>query len=230
MLYTNKKLVIAVAGTGYVGLSIAILLAQHHKVYAVDIVPQKVELINNKQLPFADKEIEEYFTTKSLDLTALLDGEFAYKQADFVVIATPTNYDSTKNFFDTSSVETVIEPVTKNNPNAIIVIKSTIPVGYTQIIREKAGNKNIIFSPEFLREGNALYDSLYPSRIIVGTDLGDPRLFKAANAFATLLKEGTIKKDKKRCRNADHGLYGSRGRQAVCKYLSGSARQLLQRA
>ena len=191
----EKGLTIAVAGTGYVGLSIATLLAQHHKVYAVDIVPEKVNLINNKKSPFADKEIEEYLATKPLNLTATLDGEDAYKKADFVIIAAPTNYDSTKNFFDTSAVETVIDLVMKSNPDAIMVIKSTIPVGYTRMIREKTCSKNIIFSPEFLRESRALYDNLYPSRIIVGTDLDDPRLVEAANTFAALLKEGAIKKE-----------------------------------
>ena len=191
----SKDPIIAVAGTGYVGLSIATLLAQHHKVYAVDIVPEKVELINNRKSPFADKEIEEYLAKKQLDLTATLDGEEAYEKADFVVIAAPTNYDSTKNFFDTSAVEAVIDLVMKSNPRAIMVIKSTIPVGYTRMIREKTGSKNIIFSPEFLRESRALYDNLYPSRIIVGTDLDDPWLVDAAKEFAALLREGAIKKD-----------------------------------
>ncbi len=195
MLYIKEQPVIAIAGTGYVGLSIATLLAQHHKVYAVDIVPEKVDLINNKKTPFTDKEIAEYLTTKPLDLTATLDAEEAYSKADFVVIAAPTNYDSTKNYFDTSAVEAVIDLVMKSNPNAIMVIKSTIPVGYTRMIREKTGSRNIIFSPEFLRESRALYDNLYPSRIIVGTDLDDPRLIEAANAFALLLKEGALKKD-----------------------------------
>lgn len=191
----NKQLKIAIAGTGYVGLSNAIFLAQHHKVYAVDIIPEKVEMINNKKSPIVDKEIEEYLTTKKLDLTATLDAELAYSDADFVVIAAPTNYDSKQNFFDTSAVEAVIDLVLKYNPNAIMVIKSTIPVGYTRSIREKTGCKNIIFSPEFLRESKALYDNLYPSRIIVGTDMDDPRLVEAAHTFAELLREGAIKEN-----------------------------------
>lgn len=191
----NKQLKIAIAGTGYVGLSNAILLAQHHKVYAVDIIPEKVEMINNKKSPIVDKEIEEYLTTKKLDLTATLDAELAYSDADFVVIAAPTNYDSKQNFFDTSAVEAVIDLVLKYNPNAIMVIKSTIPVGYTRSIRKKTGCKNIIFSPEFLRESKALYDNLYPSRIIVGTDMDDPRLVEAAHTFAELLREGAIKEN-----------------------------------
>ena len=191
----NKQLKIAIAGTGYVGLSNAILLAQHHKVYAVDIIPEKVEMINNKKSPIVDKEIEEYLTTKKLDLTATLDAELAYSDADFVVIAAPTNYDSKQNFFDTSAVEAVIDLVLKYNPNAIMVIKSTIPVGYTRSIREKTGCKNIIFSPEFLRESKALYDNLYPSRIIVGTDMDDPRLVEASHTFAELLREGAIKEN-----------------------------------
>lgn len=186
---------IAIAGTGYVGLSNAILLAQNHKVYAVDIVPEKVEMINNKKSPIVDKEIEEYLATKQLDLTATLDAKEAYEGADFVVIAAPTNYDSKKNFFDTSAVEAVIELVMKYNPDAIMVIKSTIPVGYTKHIREKTGCNNIIFSPEFLREGKALFDNLYPSRIIVGTDMNDQRLVDAAHTFAQLLQEGAIKED-----------------------------------
>ncbi len=186
---------IAVAGTGYVGLSIATLLSQNHKVYAVDIIPEKVELINNKKSPIQDDYIEKYLAEKELDLTATLDAEEAYKDADFVVIAAPTNYDSKKNFFDTSAVETVITKVMECNPEAIMVIKSTIPVGYTQSIREKTGSKNIIFSPEFLRESKALYDNLYPSRIIVGTDMNDPRLVEAAHAFAELLQEGAIKEN-----------------------------------
>ena len=186
---------IAVAGTGYVGLSNAILLAQNHKVYAVDIVPEKVEMINNRKSPIVDKEIEDYLATKELDLTATLDAKEAYEGADFVVIAAPTNYDSKKNFFDTSAVEAVIELVMKHNPDAIMVIKSTIPVGYTKHIREKTGCKNIIFSPEFLREGRALFDNLYPSRIIVGTDMNDQRLVDAAHTFAELLQEGALKED-----------------------------------
>lgn len=190
----NRKK-IAVAGTGYVGLSIATLLAQHNTVTAVDIIPEKVELINNKKSPIQDDYIEKYLAEKELDLTATLDAESAYKDADFVVIAAPTNYDSKKNFFDTSAVEAVINLVMKYNPNAIMVIKSTIPVGYTQSIREKTGSKNIIFSPEFLRESKALYDNLYPSRIIVGTDMNDERLVDAAHTFASLLQQGAIKKD-----------------------------------
>ena len=166
-----KNYTIAVAGTGYVGLSIATLLSQHHKVYAVDIIPEKVELINNRKSPIQDEYIEKYLAEKKLDLTATLDAKLAYSDADFVVIAAPTNYDSQKNFFDTSAVETVIKLVMEFNPNAIMVIKSTIPVGYTKSIREKTGSKNIIFSPEFLRESKALYDNLFPSRIIVGTDM-----------------------------------------------------------
>ena len=190
-----KDLKIAVAGTGYVGLSIATLLSQHHQVTAVDIVPEKVELINNKKSPIQDDYIEKYLAEKDLNLVATLEPEAAYKDADFVVIAAPTNYDSKKNFFDTSAVETVIKLVMQYNPNAIMVIKSTIPVGYTVSIREKMGSKNIIFSPEFLRESKALYDNLYPSRIIVGTDTEDARLVEAARTFAELLKEGAIKED-----------------------------------
>ncbi len=186
---------IAVAGTGYVGLSIAVLLAQHHTVTAVDIVPEKVEMLNRRQSPIQDKEIEEYLATKALDLTATLDAEAAYRDADFVVIAAPTNYDPRKNFFDTSAVETVIDLVQKANPNAIMVIKSTIPVGYTVHIREKTGSENILFSPEFLRESKALYDNLYPSRIVVGTDPASPRLVAAAETFASLLREGAIKEE-----------------------------------
>lgn len=186
---------IAVAGTGYVGLSIATLLAQHHAVTAVDIIPEKVELINSRKSPIQDEYIEKYLAEKELDLTATLDGASAYKDADFVVIAAPTNYDSKKNFFDTSAVEAVIELVIENNPDAIMVIKSTIPVGFTAHVREKYHCDNIIFSPEFLRESKALYDNLYPSRIIVGTDTEDERLVKAANAFADLLKEGAIKEN-----------------------------------
>ncbi|MFI3206542.1 MAG: nucleotide sugar dehydrogenase [Clostridia bacterium] len=186
---------IAVAGTGYVGLSIATLLAQKHEVVAVDIIPEKVELINNKKSPIQDDYIEKYLTEKELDLTATLDAQTAYENADFVVIAAPTNYDSDRNFFDTSSVEAVIKLVMEINPNAIMVIKSTIPVGYTKEVREKLGCKNIMFSPEFLRESKALYDNLYPSRIIVGTDLDDENLTKSAHIFASLLQEGAIKKD-----------------------------------
>lgn len=186
---------IAVAGTGYVGLSLATLLAQNNHVMAVDIIPEKVDLVNQRKSPIQDDYIEKYLAEKDLDLVATLDAESAYRQADFVIIATPTNYDSTKNFFDTSSVEAVIRLVMKYNPDAIMVIKSTIPVGYTKAIREKTGSENIIFSPEFLRESKALYDNLYPSRIIVGTDLNDKRLVDAAHTFAGLLQEGTIKKD-----------------------------------
>ena len=186
---------IAVAGTGYVGLSLATLLSQHHHVTAVDIIPEKVEKINNRISPIQDDCIEEYFAGKDLDLTATLAGESAYADADFVIIAAPTNYDSKRNFFDTSAVEAVIDLVMKVNPDAIMVIKSTIPVGYTRSIREKTGSKNIIFSPEFLRESKALYDNLYPSRIIVGTDLDDERLVNAAHTFAALLQEGAIEED-----------------------------------
>lgn len=181
---------IAVAGTGYVGLSLAVLLAQKHEVTAVDIIPEKVELINKRIAPIQDDEIERFFADKELNLTATLDGEAAYKNAELVIIAAPTNYDSQKNFFDTSAVESVIDMVMKVNPEAIMVIKSTIPVGYTESIREKTGSKNILFSPEFLRESKALYDNLYPSRIIVGTDMDDERLVKAAHVFADLLAEG----------------------------------------
>ena len=190
-----KDLKIAVAGTGYVGLSIATLLSQHHEVMAVDIVPEKVEMINAKKSPIVDKEIEEYLATKPLKLRATLDAEEAYRDADFVVIAAPTNYDSMKNFFDTSAVEAVIELVMKYNPNAIMVIKSTIPVGFTEVIRKRTGSQNILFSPEFLRESRALYDNLYPSRIIVGTDLKDKHLVEAAHTFASLLQEGALKQD-----------------------------------
>ena len=186
---------IAVAGTGYVGLSIATLLAQHHKVLAVDIIPEKVEMINRRQSPIQDEYIEKYFAEKELDLTATLDAEMAYKEAEIVVIAAPTNYDSQKNYFDTSAVEAVIELVLRANPNAIMVIKSTIPVGYTESVRKKFGTENILFSPEFLRESKALYDNLYPSRIIVGTDPQNPRLMEAAKRFAALLQEGALKPD-----------------------------------
>ena len=186
---------IAVAGTGYVGLSIATLLSQHHEVMAVDIVPEKVEKINNKISPIQDEYIEQYLAEKDLNLTATLDAEAAYKDADFVVIAAPTNYDSKKNFFDTSAVESVIELVIKYNPDAVMVIKSTIPVGYTASVRAKFHCDNIIFSPEFLRESKALYDNLYPSRIIVGTDVENARLVKAAHTFAGLLQEGALKED-----------------------------------
>ena len=186
---------IAVAGTGDVGLSLATLLAQHNHVMAVDIIPEKVDMVNHRKSPIQDDYIEKYLAEKDLDLTATMDAEAAYKDADFVIIATPTNYDSKKNFFDTSSVEAVIKLVMQYNPNAIMVIKSTIPVGYTKSVREKFGTKNIIFSPEFLRESKALYDNLYPSRIIVGTDPTDEKLVKAAHTFAGLLQEGAIKQD-----------------------------------
>ena len=188
-------MVIAVAGTGYVGLSMATLLAQHHKVLAVDIVPEKVEMINRRQSPIQDEYIEKYFAEKQLNLTATLDAEMAYREAEFVVIAAPTNYDSQKNYFDTSAVESVIELVLRVNPKAIMVIKSTIPVGYTESVRKKFDTENILFSPEFLRESKALYDNLYPSRIIVGTDLKDERLAEAAKKFAGLLQEGALKPD-----------------------------------
>lgn len=188
---------VAVAGTGYVGLSLAVLLAQHHHVWAVDIVPEKVEKINSHVSPIQDEYIEKYLAEKNLDLEATLDGEMAYADADYVIIAAPTNYDSKKNFFDTSAVEQVIDLVIRVNPDAIMVVKSTIPVGYTESIRKKTGSKNIIFSPEFLRESKALYDNLYPSRIIVGTDLGDERLVEAAHTFAALLQEGAIEQDVK---------------------------------
>ena len=186
---------IAVAGTGYVGLSIAVLLAQHHHVTAVDILPEKVEKINRRQSPIQDEYIEKYLAEKPLDLTATLDGEAAYRDAEFVVVAAPTNYDSRKNFFDTSAVEAVLDLVMQVNPDAVIVIKSTIPVGYTRHIREKTGNRNILFSPEFLRESKALYDNLYPSRIIVGTDPDDARLTEKAHVFAGLLQEGALKEN-----------------------------------
>ena len=191
----NKQYKIAVAGTGYVGLSIATLLSQHHEVVAIDIVPEKVDLINNKKSPIQDDYIEEYLASHKLNLKATLDAEMAYKDADFVVIAAPTNYDSQRNFFDTSAVEAVIEQVLRFNPHAFMVIKSTIPVGYTISVRERFHTKRILFSPEFLRESKALYDNLYPSRIIVGTDLSDPELVDAAHIFAELLQEGAIKEN-----------------------------------
>ena len=190
-----KNYKIAVAGTGYVGLSIAVLLAQHNEVVAVDIIPEKVDLINNRKSPIQDDYIEKYLAEQELNLVATLDAKAAYENADFVVIAAPTNYDSKKNFFDTSAVEAVIDLVMEYNPNAIMVIKSTIPVGYTESIRAKTGSQNIIFSPEFLRESKALYDNLYPSRIIVGTDLKDARLLEAAHTFAELLQQGAIKEE-----------------------------------
>lgn len=186
---------IAVAGTGYVGLSLATLLSQHNHVMAVDIIPEKVDMVNHRKSPIQDEYIEKYLAEKDLDLTATMDAEAAYRDAEIVIIATPTNYDSQRNFFDTSFVEAVIKLVMRYNPHAIMVIKSTIPVGYTKEIREKMGSKNIIFSPEFLRESKALYDNLYPSRIIVGTDLSDARLVKAAHTFARLLQEGAIKEN-----------------------------------
>lgn len=192
-----REIRVAVAGTGYVGLSLAVLLAQHHHVWAVDIVPEKVEKINHHVSPIQDDYIERYLAEKDLDLEATLDGEMAYADADYVIIAAPTNYDSKKNFFDTSAVEQVIDLVMRVNPDAIMVVKSTIPVGYTESIRKRTGSKNIIFSPEFLRESKALYDNLYPSRIIVGTDLGDERLVEAAHTFADLLQEGAIEQDVK---------------------------------
>ena len=191
----NKNIKIAVAGTGYVGLSISTLLSQHHQVTAVDVIPEKVDLINSRKSPIQDEYIEKYLAEKELNLTATLDGAKAYADADFVVIAAPTNYDPVKNYFDTSHVEEVIELVKKVNPHAVMVIKSTIPVGYTESVRKKLGTENVIFSPEFLRESKALYDNLYPSRIIVGRPEGDARLDKAAHDFAALLQEGAIKKD-----------------------------------
>lgn len=191
----DRKQTIAVAGVGYVGLSLGCLIAQKHKVYVVDIVPEKVDLINCGKSPIADKEIEEYLMTGNLDITATLDWREAYSKADFVIIATPTNYDSRQNFFDTSAVESVINQVMECNPEAIMVIKSTVPVGYTKSVRKKTGCGNIIFSPEFLRESRALYDNLYPSRIIIGTDLEDERLIRISHTFAKLLQEGALKKD-----------------------------------
>ncbi|MBR4883063.1 MAG: nucleotide sugar dehydrogenase [Bacteroidales bacterium] len=186
---------IAVAGTGYVGLSMATLLAQHHSVVAVDVVPQKVEKINRRESPIQDDCIQEFFAHRELDLVAVLDGASAYREAEYVIVATPTNYDSKKNFFDTSAVEAVVKEVSCVNPQAVIVIKSTIPVGFTAALRERTGNRNILFSPEFLRESQALYDNLYPSRIVVGTDMEDPALVEAAQKFASLLKEGAVKQD-----------------------------------
>ena len=190
-----EELTIAVAGTGYVGLSIAVLLSQHHRVYAVDILPERIKQINNRETPIQDEYIEKFFAEKDLYLTATLDVELAYSAADFVVIAVPTNYDSVTQHFDTSAIEAVIDLVIKYNPNAIMVIKSTVPVGYTKSIRKKTGSKNIIFSPEFLRESKALYDNLYPSRIIVGTDMEDERLVQMAYVFVGLLQQGTIKEN-----------------------------------
>lgn len=205
----NKKYIIAVAGMGYVGMSVATLLAQHHKVYAVDVVPEKVEWINKRKSPVADKKIEEYLSDKELDLTATLDGNAAYSQADFVVISAPTNYNSQEDFFDTSAVESVIKQVMQCNSDAIMIIKSTVPVGFTENIRQKTGGNKILFSPEFLRESQALYDNLYPSRIIVGTDLNDPELVKAAYIFASLLQEGALKE------NVDTLFMGFREAEAV---------------
>ena len=191
----NRSFKIAVAGTGYVGLSLAVLMAQHHQVYAVDVIQAKVDMINQRKSPIQDEYIEKYLAEKALNLTATMDAKLAYSNADFVIIAAPTNYDSKKNYFDTSAVEAVIQLVLEYNPEAIIIIKSTIPVGYTKSIREKFGSRNIIFSPEFLRESKALYDNLYPSRIIVGTDMEDAHLVEAAHQFAALLQEGAIKKN-----------------------------------
>ena len=186
---------IAVAGTGYVGLSLAVLLAQHNSVTAVDVIPEKVALINQRKSPIQDDYIEKYLAEKELDLTATLDGAAAYKEAELVIIAAPTNYDDAKNFFDTSAVEAVIDLVMQVNPEAVMIIKSTIPVGYTESIRAKTGSKKIMFSPEFLRESKALYDNLYPSRIVVGTDLADEELVQAAHTFAALLQQGALKPD-----------------------------------
>lgn len=190
-----EQKIVTIAGTGYVGLSNAVLLSQHNKVYAVDIIPEKAEMINKRKSPIRDEYIEKYLAEKELDLTATTDGEAAYSKADFVIISTPTNYDPIKNYFDTSAVESVIELVLKVNPKAIMVIKSTIPVGFTRSVREKYHTENILFSPEFLREGKALYDNLYPSRIIVGTDMDDPGLVKAAHEFAALLQQGALKEN-----------------------------------
>lgn len=195
-MYCEQKMrKIAVAGTGYVGLSMAVLLSQYHQVTAVDIIPEKVNMINERKSPIQDKEIEEYFANKKLNLTATLDAERAYRDAEFIIIAAPTNYDSEKNYFDTSAVESVIELVSKCNPNAIMIIKSTIPVGFTRKIRKRTGNDNILFSPEFLRESKALYDNLYPSRIVVGTDMSDEKLVESARVFAGLLQQGAIKQN-----------------------------------
>ena len=191
----GKKYNIAIAGTGYVGMSMATLLSVNNHVTAIDIIPEKVELINNRKSPIVDKEIEEYLSTRDLDLSATLDAKEAYSNADYVIIATPTNYDTNKNFFDTSAVEAVIKLVTEYNPNAIMVIKSTIPVGFTESVRKKYNTDNILFSPEFLRESRALYDNLYPSRIIVGTDMKDDRLVEAAKTFAKMLTDGALKEN-----------------------------------
>ena len=213
---------IAVAGLGYVGLSIAVLLSQHNKVTAVDVVPEKVDLINHKKSPIADKETEEYLANKQLDLTATTDEKSAYKNVDFVIIATPTNYDEAKNYFDTSSVENVIHQVIDINPSATMVVKSTVPVGFTEQICKEYGNVNILFSPEFLREGCTLYDNLYPSRIIVGVPESNERLHKDAETFAGLLRQGALKE------NIDT-LYMKPTEAAVCKFISCFARQLFQR-
>ena len=230
----DKMLKIAAAGTGYVGLSIATLLAQHHEVCAIDVIPAKVDLINRRKSPIRDEYIEKYLAEKELKLTATLDPAQAYSGADFVVIAAPTNYDSRTQHFDTSAVEAVIQLVMQYNPNAVMVIKSTIPVGYTVSVREKFGSSNIIFSPEFLRESKALYDNLYPSRIIVGTDLNDPRLVEAAPTFAFGRSCSRVRWSAAgRCyqgehRHAVHGLHRGRGCQVVCQHLSGAARGVLQ--
>ena len=233
---------IAVAGTGYVGLSMATLLSQNHEVMAVDIIPEKVEMINKRISPIQDDYIEKYFAEKKLNLTATLDAEAAYKDAKFVIIAAPTNYDPVKNFFDTSAVESVIKKVMEVNPEAIMIIKSTIPVGYTESVRQKMGSENILFSPEFLRESKALYDNLYPSRIIVGRPEGDARLMEAAETFANLLVEGAIGKSlgnnpeaNSEIRNQQrhsfvvHGTDRSRSREALCQHLPRTSRELLQR-
>ena len=218
----NKKYTIAVAGTGYVGLSIATLLSQHHHVLAVDVVQEKVDKINRRESPISDEYIEKFFAEKELNLQATLDGETAYKQADFVVIATPTNYDPVKNFFDTSHVEEVIELVMKVNPHAIMVIKSTVPVGYTASVSEKYNCGNILFAPEFLRESKALYDNLYPSRIIVGRPAGNEKLEQAAHDFASLLQQGAMKE------NVDTLFMGTTEAETVCQHLFGTSCQLLQ--
>ena len=217
---------IAVAGAGYVGLSVGVLLSQHHSVYLVDVVPEKISLINQQKSPIRDDEIERFLSEKELDLTATLSAEAAYSGADLVVVAVPTNYDSETNYFDTSAVETVVLQALAYSADAIIVIKSTVPVGYTRSLREKTGSKNILFSPEFLRESRALYDNLYPSRIIVGADLEDERLVEAAQGFAALLREGAEKEHI----DTDHGLHRGGSGKAVCQYLPGPAGILLQRA
>lgn len=220
-----KTYKIAVAGTGYVGLSIATLLSQHHHVTAVDVIPEKVALINQRKSPIQDDYIEKYLAEKELYLTATLDGKTAYQDADFVVIAAPTNYDPVKNYFDTSHVEEVIELVKSVNPRAIMVIKSTIPVGYTENIRKKLDTENVIFSPEFLRESKALYDNLYPSRIIVGRPEGDKRLDEAAHTFCCFV---TRRRNQRKYRHPFHGTYRSGSGKAVCQYLFGLACKLFQ--